>query len=590
MSLLLTTLVVAGQEYSKKLEQLAKRGDPKAQFELYECYAYGLGVDINHKEKEEWLEKSARNGYAPAQYELGMSYLSEYDYKVMRAEFSDAEEDVDDPEADLEDGVNWIRKAAEQHYLPALIKMGDLFFNGDGVDQSDHEALKWYLLALDNGLSEDGDDEVEDDEVGDDDEVDDDEIDDDEEDEYNRVKTCVRACQGDVKALYEQDDIFHITQSADKGYLPAIQYLGDFYSGVSRDTVWSNYGEAIEPHFVVREHQNDKMDYASALRYYQLAALQGDQLSQERATLIEAMFTGGLEDAFNLAGLVYKADDDIKSRYHVVDVDLLTEIAMQGYEPAQYELGSYLYSEGDFDAGLWLSLAAEHHYEDAQTLLGFHYINFELYDSAIEAFKTALERDGNDIYASAGIGVALHRMRSFTDAIPWLEKGVADDEKNADYYTLLIGLCQYNLLNYEEAIDRFKELIDSDEFGAHASYRIGQCYYDMADFNEAIHWFNKAATATSYYQIGRMYLDGIGVQQDQDEAIRYFREAIEAYGEIYLDGGFASYDESNGYIPAMEALKELDVYTIEDGRFRRITELRIVDDSDEGDFQIDADE
>ena len=74
------------------------------------------------------------------------------------------------------------------------------------------------------------------------------------------------------------------------------------------------------------------------------------------------------------------------------------------------------------------------------------------------------------------------------------------------------------------------------------------------------------------------------------KGIPCFREAIEAYGEIYLDGGFASYDESNGYIPAMEALKELDVYTIEDGRFRRITELRIVDDSDEGDFQIDADE
>lgn len=572
MLLLLTTLVVAGQEYSKKLEQLAKRGDPKAQFELSQCYAYGLGVDQNDELMEEWLEKSARNGYAPAQYELGMSYLPEY---VALGDFPDAEVHFvcpgDDLEEDLntvlEEGINWIRKAAEQHYLPALIKMGDMYFKGDEVDQSDHEALKWYLLALDNGLSEDADDE-----------------------DYNRVKTRVKACQGDVKALYEQDDILHITQSADKGYLPAIQYLGDFYSGVSRDTVWSNYGEAIEPHFVVREYQNDKMDYELALRYYQQAAQQGDQLSQERATLIKAMVTGGLEDAFNLAGLVYKADDDIKSRYHVVDVDLLTEIASQGYEPAQYELGSYLYSEGDFDAGLWLSLAAEHHYEDAQTLLGFHYINFELYDSAIEAFKTALERDGNDIYASAGIGVALHRMRSFTDAIPWLEKGVADDEKNADYYTLLIGLCQYNLLNYEEAIDRFKELIDSDEFGAHASYRIGQCYYDMADFNEAIHWFNKAATAPCYYQIGQMYLNGVGVQQDQDEAIRYFREAIEAYGEIYLDGGFASYDESNGYIPAMEALKELDVYTIEDGRFRRITELRIVDDSDEGDFQIDADE
>ena len=34
-------------------------------------YYHGLGVDVNYKKAFEWYEKAAKQGYAPAQYNLG---------------------------------------------------------------------------------------------------------------------------------------------------------------------------------------------------------------------------------------------------------------------------------------------------------------------------------------------------------------------------------------------------------------------------------------------------------------------------------------------------------------------------------------
>jgi hypothetical protein len=53
--------------------------------------------------------------------------------------------------AETAEGVAWIRRAAEQGYVPAEFLMGQLCDFGFGVAQDDAQALGWYRKAADRG-------------------------------------------------------------------------------------------------------------------------------------------------------------------------------------------------------------------------------------------------------------------------------------------------------------------------------------------------------------------------------------------------------------------------------------------------------
>lgn len=52
---------------------------------------------------------------------------------------------------DTPQGVEWIRKAAEQQYGPAEFQLGQIYDFGFGATQSDGEALQWYRKAAAHG-------------------------------------------------------------------------------------------------------------------------------------------------------------------------------------------------------------------------------------------------------------------------------------------------------------------------------------------------------------------------------------------------------------------------------------------------------
>ena len=56
----------------------------------------------------------------------------------------------DVPEDDAE-AVRWYRLAAEQGYANAQYNLGLMYDNGDGVPEDDAEAVRWYRLAADQG-------------------------------------------------------------------------------------------------------------------------------------------------------------------------------------------------------------------------------------------------------------------------------------------------------------------------------------------------------------------------------------------------------------------------------------------------------
>ncbi len=133
----------------------AVEGYPAAQTNVGFLNAAGRGTHQNDEDAVRWCRKAAEKGYAPAQSNLAFMYS---EGRGLRRDGNEA--------------VRWSRKATAQNYAPAEYKLGLLYMAaehgsaaaeneigrayqyGQGVPQSDMEALKWYRKGSDHGLLE----------------------------------------------------------------------------------------------------------------------------------------------------------------------------------------------------------------------------------------------------------------------------------------------------------------------------------------------------------------------------------------------------------------------------------------------------
>lgn len=76
------------------------------------------------------FEKRVQQGDPWAQYSLGDMYYNGQGV-----------------EKDIHEAVNWFRKAAEQGHAEAQFRMGEAYYNGWGVKKNYKEAIKWYQKA-----------------------------------------------------------------------------------------------------------------------------------------------------------------------------------------------------------------------------------------------------------------------------------------------------------------------------------------------------------------------------------------------------------------------------------------------------------
>ena len=77
--------------------------------------------------------QAAKQGYAPAQYNLGLMYTQG---QGVRQDYVEA--------------VKWYRKAAEQGHVDAQVNLGGLYADGRGVRQDYAEAVNFYIKAADH--------------------------------------------------------------------------------------------------------------------------------------------------------------------------------------------------------------------------------------------------------------------------------------------------------------------------------------------------------------------------------------------------------------------------------------------------------
>ncbi|MFT6908978.1 MAG: TPR repeat protein [Oleiphilaceae bacterium] len=115
----------------------AKQGDAPAQFNLGIMYDKGKGVAQDDKQAAIWYRKAAEQGHALAQYNLGIVYANGEGVPQ------------DDKQA-----VMWYRRAAEQGLAQAQYNLGIVYANGEGVPQDDKQAVMWYRRAAEQGLAQ----------------------------------------------------------------------------------------------------------------------------------------------------------------------------------------------------------------------------------------------------------------------------------------------------------------------------------------------------------------------------------------------------------------------------------------------------
>lgn len=107
------------------LVPLANQGDPEAQRVIGEMYYTGKGVRKDATTGVHWIKRAADAGEKIAQYNLG--YISENG--GIEALPKDA-------------AVTWYTKSAMQGYVPAQVKLGDLY-----AEKNRSLALQWYERA-----------------------------------------------------------------------------------------------------------------------------------------------------------------------------------------------------------------------------------------------------------------------------------------------------------------------------------------------------------------------------------------------------------------------------------------------------------
>jgi TPR repeat protein len=127
------------------LQPLANQGNSQAQWIIANMHSKGQGFVRDEDEAFQWYQKSADQGYAPAELELGFRYRADmalelvYSGKVKRHH------------SDLE-SMRWWRKAAEQGNANAEEQIGYLYANGSKeIPKDGNEAMLWFRRAAEHG-------------------------------------------------------------------------------------------------------------------------------------------------------------------------------------------------------------------------------------------------------------------------------------------------------------------------------------------------------------------------------------------------------------------------------------------------------
>jgi len=313
------------REESKALEFLRKSADQgfaEAQFNLGIVYELGNGVDKNPTEAFRFYKLAADQGNSRAQFSLGNLYkdgngVSKNMAEAVRFYRLAANEGLDkaqcvlgifyhegnDIPKDITEAVRLYKLSADQGYAEGQYNLGTCYDYGNGVDKDPTKAFRLYKLAADQGFKNA---------------------------QYN-LGLCYENGYGIAKD--HKEAVRLIKLSADQGFRDAQYNMGVFYEN----------GDGVP------------QDAEEAARYYKLAADQN------------------YKEAQNLLAIAYFRGSGVEKNQ--AEAFRLWELsAKQGYVEAQSNLATAHLKTNNFsEAFKWCKLAAENGHSGAQTTLGTLY-------------------------------------------------------------------------------------------------------------------------------------------------------------------------------------------------------------------------
>ena len=213
--------------------------------------------------------------------------------------------------------------------------------------------------------------------------------------------------------------------------------------------------------------------------------------------------------------------------------------AEQGHTIAQYDLSwMYQYGRGvspnPSEAVRWCRLAAEQGYADAQNALGWRYqyvrgVGVQNYDEAIRWYRRAAEQGHADAQARHRELSARNQQIDTADVeTARLNYRATQQIGFGGRQTVRSGFGRDNVrtfLHYQSA---------AQQGNTAAQNNIGVMYANGIgvdqDYDEAINWFSRAAQqgdTAAQNSLGVMYANGIGVDQDYEQAFNWFSRAAE---------------------------------------------------------------
>ena len=142
----------------------ADRGDRQGQFALGIAHLNGSGVPKDRKLALEWLEKAAAQKHPGALYNLGVIAIDAdiQDFPRASSLFREAADlgDMDAAyglsvlyregtgvERDRAESVKWLKRAAEERHIAAMVEFAIALFNGDSVEKNEQMAAKYFARA-----------------------------------------------------------------------------------------------------------------------------------------------------------------------------------------------------------------------------------------------------------------------------------------------------------------------------------------------------------------------------------------------------------------------------------------------------------
>ena len=411
-------------------ESRANQDNKVAQFCLAYMLKHGMGI-IEPKPNEalKWYEKSAEQGYAPAQNNLFVLYV----HRALNA--SDESKRTENAEkaenwlrmaveagyapaqfniyiSELDKDVKWLETAAEKGYTPAQNKLGSLYYDdNNGIAKDLDKAVGWFREAANKGYSEA---------------------------QFN-LGVCYQRGMG-VKQN-DKEALKWYEKAAIQGYGPAQFNLGAFFQS---DGEAANADEAI--------------------RWYYNAAINDEVEAQNNLAVLyknlgnEAKSKSETESEKSLANLWYKHNgDNAKREVNFEEANLWYEMAnrwflraaQQGNSSAQrniaivFEEGVNNIAQDDVEAYFWYSLALKDIPDpdtvnikdfDAKTAEARKRIRKSLTDEQIDEINKGIENWKPKLFKGSGTGFYIDKNYIITNAHVVLgENGNGLDEFRIPY-------------------------------------------------------------------------------------------------------------------------------------------------------------